>query len=168
MTARGMEVKYRWFKCSKTGTNKSPTAHVGSRMVIPVCDDSNDNHYLCEATSTKQDTVLERIDSGVARVRVVNPANISIVKEPPPEAFITLGESLRLECKAICKQYPVKYQWYNDEKPLEGATQSTLTITSVSENNVGSYYCKVTSDYSETTVKSKKTEVRSKLFFYIL
>lgn len=160
-------MKYKWFKCSKTGTNKSRTDHIESRMIVPKCDDSNDHHYLCEATAIKRGTVRERIDSEVARVKVVNPVNITIIKEPPPEVFVTFGESLILKCIALCGQHPVKYQWYNDEKPLEDATQSTLTITSVSENDVGSYYCKVTSKYSEDTVESKIAEVRSKLFFYV-
>ena len=166
MSAQGMEVKYSWFKCSKTGTSRSCTDHVESRMIVPVCDDSNDHHYLCEAIATKRGIVKDRIDSKVARVRVVNPANISIIKQPPPEVFVMFGGSLVLECKASCKQHPVNYQWYIDGMPLEGATQSTLTITSVSESNVGSYYCKVTSDYSQTTVKSEITKVISKFFSY--
>ena len=163
-TARGMEVKYSWFKCSKYGSLKTPTDHKESRMIIPVCNDSHDNHYLCEAAAIKRGTVLDRISSGVARVKVVNPAKISIIKEPPPEVFVTVGENLNLECKALCKQHPVKYQWYNYEDPVAGATQSTLNITSVSEDNVGSYYCKVTSDYSESSVKSQITQVKSKSF----
>ena len=164
-TAQGMEVKYSWFKCSKHGSNKTPTDHQESRMIIPVCDDSNDNHYLCEAAAIKWGTVLDRISSRVAHIKVVNQANISIIKEPPPEVFITFGEKLSLECRASCAQCPVKYQWYNNGEPVAGATQSTLIIQTVCEENIGSYYCKVTSDYSEATVKSRMTQVRSKSVF---
>ena len=167
-TAQGMEVKYSWFKCSKDGTKKQLTHHKESIMIIPVCCDSNDTYYLCKAAVVKRGTVLDSINSRVARVRVVNSTNtsiISIIKQPNPETFATFGEKLILECKASCAQHPVKYQWYHNEEPLADATQSTLIIQTVYDGNTGSYYCKVTSNYSEDTVKSRTTQVKSKSSF---
>ena len=158
-----MEVNYSWYKCSKSGTGKTPTGQVGNRMIIPVCDAGNDNYYLCEAAAVKQRTVFDTISSEVARVRVINSINISITKQPRNEVFITFGEKLLLECAASCGQHPVNYQWYNNKEPLAGATQPMLVISSVSEKDMGLYYCKITSEYSKAPMISKSTRVRSKL-----
>lgn len=37
-----------------------------------------------------------------------------------------------------------KYQWYHEDKKVDGATNATYEITSLNENNFGKYYCKVT------------------------
>ena len=92
---------------------------------------------------------------------VVNSTNISITKEPPSEVYIKLGEMLILECEASCKAHSVKYQWYKGADPVAGATQSVLKIPAISEGNIGSYYCEVTSEYSATKAKSKLTHIRS-------
>ena len=158
----GVKVDYVWFKCSKKdGTHKTPIDHVDNNIIIPVCNDTNDGHYMCEAFATMT-TNRDSINSRVARVKVVNSTNISITKEPPDEVFITVGETLYLECEASCKTHSVKYQWYNETEPVDGATQSVLKIPAISEIDIGSYYyCEVTSEYSATKAKSKLTHVRS-------
>ena len=158
-----MKVKYSWYKCLESGEGKAPTGHVGNRMTIQVCSANNDDYYLCEAAATKQGIVFDAISSEVARVRVINSINISITKQPRCEVFITFGEELKLECTASCGNHPVNYQWYNSNEPLPGATQPMLIIPTAYEKDVGSYYCEVTSEYSEATMRSQSTQVRSKL-----
>ena len=158
--APGVKVDYVWFKClKKDGTHKTPTSHKGNRMIIPVCNDTNEGHYVCEAFGTT--TKCYSINSRVVHVKVVNSTTISITKEPPSEVYITLGETLILECEASCKTHSVKYQWYNEADPITGATQSVLKIPAVSEENISRYYCEVTSEYSATKAKSKLAHVRS-------
>lgn len=137
-------------------------------MIVPVCDDTVEGYYVCEAFAVKQEIKFDSVNSVVARVKVVNSTNISITKEPPSEVYIMFGEELNLECKASCKHHLVRYQWFNNTKPVAGAVHSTLAIASVSEENVGPYYCEVTSDYSATRVKSRATQVRSKNFLFSL
>ena len=159
--APGMTVEYIWFKCSKKdGTHKKPTNFLGNRMIIPVCDEKTEGHYLCEAYATKT-YKYDSINSDVARVKVVNSTNILITKQPPSELYITFGQTLTLECEASCKNHSVNYQWYNGEEPVAGATQSVLRIPAVSEENIGSCYCEVSSEYSATKAKSKQTQVIS-------
>ena len=111
--APGMTVDYIWFKClKKDGTHKKPTNFLGYRMIIPVCDENTEGYYLCEAYATKT-YKCDSINSDVARVKVVNSTNILITKQPTSQVYITLGETLILECKASCKTHLVKYQWYN-------------------------------------------------------
>ena len=155
--APGVRVVYRWLKClKKDGTHKTHTSHISNRMIVPVCNDTNEGYYICEAFG-----MTTSITSRVASVKVVNSTNINITKEPPSEVYITLGETLILECEASCKAHSVEYQWYNETEPIVGATQSLLKIPAVSEGDIGSYYCEVTSEYSATKAKSKLTYVRS-------
>lgn len=159
--APGITVEYIWFKClKKDGTPKTPTNFLGYRMIIPVCDENTEGHYLCEAFATKT-YKYDSINSNVARVKVINSTTISITKEPRSEVYITFGETLSLECEASCKNHSANYQWYNGEEPVAGATRSVLRIPAVSEENIGSYYCEVSSDYSATKAKSKQTQVIS-------
>ena len=153
----GVKVEYRWFKCSKKdGTDKQDTSHTSNRLVVPVCNDTDEGYYTCEAFGT---TTI--ITSRVASVKVVNSTNISITKEPPSEVYITLGETLILECEASYKAHSVQYQWYNETEPIADATQSVLKIPAISKEDIGSYYCEVTSEYSATKAKSRLTHVRS-------
>ena len=155
--APGVNVEYRWFKCSKKdGTHKTHTNYISNRMIVPVCDDTNEGHYICEAIG-----MTTSITSRVASVKVVNSTNISITKEPPSKVYVTLGETLILECEASCKTHSVEYQWYSETGPIAGATQSLLKIPEVSEGDIGSYYCVVTSEYSATREISKLAYVRS-------
>ena len=162
--ALGMKVEYCWFKCrKKDGTGKKPTDYSGSRMVLPACNDANTGHYLCEASVITEQGIPVRISSRVAHVKVVNPTAISIVKQPPSEMLVSFGVNLSLEFEAFCKHHTVKYQWYKEAEPLIGATQSTLNITAVHEDNVvGSYHCEATSEFSEDRIKSRRTLIKSK------
>lgn len=46
---------------------------------------------------------------------------------------------------------PLSYQWTFDGNPIAGATNSTLTLTDVSSNNIGNYYLIVTNSYGSAT-----------------
>lgn len=158
-----MEVEYCWFKCSKKDSfHREPTHHLGNRIIIPVCRDDSNGYYFCEAIALEQGSTVHKISSTVAHVKVVNSTDISITRDPPPEVFITFGEELTLECKASCGHHTVRYQWFNNAKPLAGATQSTLIIPSVCQTDVGSYHCVITSEYSETRAVSRMTQVKGK------
>ena len=153
----GVTVNYKWFKClKKDGIHKKPTGHKGNRMIISMCDNTNEGYYMCEASA-----IYQSINSIVAHVKIVNSTSISITIEPSSDICITLGETLTLKCEASCELHPVKYQWYNEAGPITGATQSILKIPAVSEENIGRYYCEVTSEYSATKAKSKLAHVRS-------
>jgi len=170
--APGIKVEYCWFRSPrKDGSCRKPTNHLNNRMTIPVCNDASEGHYLCEALAKEGCTSKCRISSRVARVKVVNSTDISIIKQPPNEMCVMYGGKLSLEYEASCKHHTVRYQWYkeryNGAKPLAGSTQSTLNIPSVSEEDIGTYYCEATSDYSEARAVSRRTQVRSELIFFI-
>ena len=161
--APGITVKYCWLKCSKRdGSQGTPTDHSSNKMIIPECSHVNKGYYLCEAIAYERRVTVR---SRVAHVKVVDSNNICVTKQSPREVVIKLGDNLILECHALCGPYLVKYQWYKGSELLEGATQSVLTIPSVSDKHIGSYNCIVTSDFAVEEVVSKTTEVKSELIF---
>ena len=157
----GIKVEYRWYKCKKNGSDKTFVNYISNRMTIPACSDANQGYYICAVIGTKQEIYICKINSNVAHVKVENPAKISLIKEPPSEVCITVGQTLNLECEASCNNQPVRYQWYHKAEPVVGATKSTLTIPLVSYKHSGSYYCAITSD-SVTSLNSNTTQVRCK------
>ena len=163
--APGITLEYHWFKCSKRdGSQRKPTGHSSNMMIIPKCSNVDEGYYICEATACAHERRKGMVRSEVARVKVVNSNTINFVKQPPGEVDIKLGEKLTLECQASCGS-SVKYQWYKGSDLLAGATQPVLTIPSVSETDIGSYNCMVTT--VEEAV-SKTTEVKSELVYNCL
>ena len=43
---------------------------------------------------------------------------------------------------------PLQYQWYKDGNPLNGANNAVLQLDSISDNDYGTYECKVTDGYN--------------------
>ena len=161
--APGIMLEYHWFKCTRDGSQGKSTGHSSNKMIIPVCSNINEGYYVCEAIACQCERQKGMVRSEVAHVIVVDSNNINFVKQPPGEVDIKLGEELTLECLALCGSYSVNYQWYKGSDQLAGATQSVLTIPSVSEADIGSYNCIVTSDFSVERAVSKTTEVKSEL-----
>ena len=153
-------MKYYWFRCKMDGSQRKPIQSKGNKATIAECNDTSGGHYICQVVAIEQGKQLCSIDSALVCVDVVNSTKITITKEPPHEMLVTLGEKLTLECKASCEHHPVKYQWYHKSNPVDNATQLTLTIQSVLEKDIGSYYCIITSDYCETRAVSRVTDVR--------
>ncbi|MDE5608144.1 MAG: hypothetical protein K2I64_04330 [Muribaculaceae bacterium] len=73
-----------------------------------------------------------------------------------PEAIVsspetltkTVDEVLTLTLDVVDDGY--SYQWYHNDKAIEGATEATYTIQAVKSAYAGSYYCKVSNPASYT------------------
>ena len=142
-------VKYQWFKCQQNGTGKEPIGYYDNEMMLPAII-SNRGYYVCGIMPPNSDAIY----SNVIHVEVVNPVNITIEVQPPTDRYVELNETLVIKFKAVCKQHPVKYQWYHNGAELPGYTNPTLTIESIADHHMGSYYCEASSDYSAAPVMS--------------
>ena len=150
-SAPGEDVRYRWFKCNESGAIKQPIKCNCMDLIISETTLSHKGFYLCE--------ISDKIDSRVIYVEVVNPADITITVPPPRHKYIELGEELTLECRAKCKHHPVDYQWYFNEHPLYNVTGHQLVIPFITETDIGSYYCVVSSAYSTSVIKSEPSRL---------
>lgn len=58
------------------------------------------------------------------------------------------------------------YQWYFNGSALSGATSSSYTIPSTTEDEVGEYYCEIKNSYGTTKSNTATLEVRYRSLFY--
>ena len=100
-------------------------------------------NYRCVATS-KRNTTLE---SGTATLTVFD-----ITKQPEPLVDVDAGKLVSFAVEATGDV--VRYQWEKLEgstwKPVSGATDATLQLSSVKESDSGTYHCVVTSERNTT------------------
>lgn len=153
-TTPDVTVEYHWFKCQQDGNGRQPTKCYEYEMVLLTVEISNRGYYVCGVTA-KNKTIY----SDVTHVEVVNSTPITVDVQLPSDRCVEFKEELVLEFKTSCKHYPVRYQWYYNGKELAGTTGPTLTIPSVAEENIGSYYCEASSDYSAKSVMSKMCRI---------
>ncbi len=81
------------------------------------------------------------------------------------ELTFTTVEGANVQMGVSIEGKDLEYQWYKDEKILQGATFSTITLWNVKNTESGSYYARVTSkDLPELTILRKviKLNVSSK------
>ena len=100
-------------------------------------------NYRCVATS-KRNTTLE---SGTATLTVFD-----ITKQPEPLVDVDAGKLVSFAVEATGDV--ARYQWEKLEgstwKPVSGATDATLQLSSVKESDSGTYHCVVTSERNTT------------------
>lgn len=101
----------------------------------------------------------------------------SYAKDPVPTnipPYITANprdQSVPFETNAtfsveIAGPGPMTYQWYFNNAPISGASSASYTVASVTENEVGNYYCTIQNSYGTTTSKTVSLEVRYRSTFY--
>lgn len=122
----------------QSGLTHTPTSPLGYdtqyfwRVDTAILMDNDPNH----------DEILSKGDIWSFRTQPNNPV---ILQQPSgqvrgpanekPDAFLSIDAL-----------YATAYQWYKDEFPLSGQTDSTLTITDVQLSDEGQYYCVVSND----------------------
>ena len=149
-------VQYQWFTCKQDGTGKKPAGYYENEMMLPA-NISSRGYYVCGVNL--KPAISDEIYSNVTHVEVVNSINVTVEVQPPTDRYVELNEKLVIKFRAVCKQHPVKYQWYRNGEELTGCTNPTLTIESIANHHMGSYYCAASSDYSATPVLSETCRV---------
>ncbi len=98
------------------------------------------------------------IRSGIVKViKISEPPTIT--KDLPSELTLKEGEDLVLEIGANGPN--LSYQWYKDDMPIPRANESSFTISGVTTDDAGEYYCLV---WNCDTVKSNTAKVNITLF----
>lgn len=153
-TAPGITANYQWFKCQQNGTGKQPTSFNDNEMLLPAVIASQ-GYYVCSVIAPHSDSIISK----VAHVEVVNSTDIKATDQPPSDRYVELKGKLEIKFKALCKHFPVTYQWYYNGKELANCTSPTLTIESIDVHHIGSYHCEASSEYSTKTVTSETCRV---------
>lgn len=75
-------------------------------------------------------------------------ADVQVIRSPPTDVEVYEGDTLILEVEATGQPYP-RYQWFfcqngeEDFNKLQGRTENTLRLDSVTKANAGSYSCQI-------------------------
>ncbi len=83
-----------------------------------------------------------------------------IISQPGPAATVPLGGGASLNVTATGSTVPLTYQWFSDDQPIAGATNSTLSVLAVPATNV-SYHVVVSNAVGSVTSAVAPLTVRA-------
>ena len=140
-TISGLEVGYQWYRDGVPidGSNEKTLTLTHSST-----DKYKHEYYV--VAYLRGTSVYDPYDSIPSSVVNVDfPANRIRITQQPQEGIVSTYGSLQLRVKAhIPSDFQLLYQWYRDGHLIEGATQSTLILTSSSTlQDSHTYYVKV-------------------------
>lgn len=143
VNASSDSVNYKWF------LNDSPLNIQSKRyennmgeLKISNLSDEDIGDYHATADIFKGGVIEQSITSAKATLKVLPKAYIKSQSDPTV-SFMQTGK-LELFVEAIGAE-PVYYQWYKDEFPVSGGLMPSLTIEDVTTEDMGVYYCQVSS-----------------------
>ena len=143
--SRGQDITYQWQKLNGTvWENMSIEGSTTNWLELSNVQAKDDqSQYRCVATS-KFGT---QATSGTATLTVFD-----ITKQPEPRVDVDAGKLVSFAVEATGDV--ARYQWEKLEgstwKPVSGATNATLQLSSVKESDSGTYHCVVTSKRNTT------------------
>ncbi|MBO4715191.1 MAG: immunoglobulin domain-containing protein, partial [Verrucomicrobia bacterium] len=150
VTASGSELSYQWYKDGNL-INGATSASYKITNVIP-------SHAGSYTVTVNNSAGRATSSAAVLTVKLKMP----VITIQPTNLTVLKGSSATFTVQA--NGTDMSYQWYKDGNPISGATKTSYTIDSVSENSVGSYTVTVSNSTgsvtSETAVLTlKKDEV---------
>jgi len=160
--APGVDVNYLWFKCYKNGlVEQLVDKCTGSKMMVSRVNHFHQGYYKCVISPEiiSPEVISPEVSSRVVYVKVMTPTDIKFTTHPPKKQFIEFGEELTLTCEAECENHPVTYQWYYNKQRLINANRSQLVISHIDNEDIGSYYCEASSEYSGKVILSNRSQV---------
>ncbi|XP_051495643.1 mucosa-associated lymphoid tissue lymphoma translocation protein 1-like isoform X2 [Apus apus] len=89
-------------------------------------------------------------------------AGLQILRQPRP-CRLAEGDTLVLECRAIGNP-PPQYQWFRNQRPVEGAQAPRLQVKLVTTAERGSYSCRVFNLFHEVWSQEVDVEIGPWLF----
>ncbi|KAL1005544.1 hypothetical protein UPYG_G00060460 [Umbra pygmaea] len=128
--------KYTWYKKNVT----SPKASGQSYSITNITSDESGKYY-CEAENK-----YGRLNSSLVFLTVLyNPKNTSVSVSPSGE--IVEGSSVTLICSSDANPPVNKYTWYKKNVISPKATGQNYSITNITSEESGEYYCEAENEY---------------------
>lgn len=141
-------INYQWYKDGASLTDDaritgSQTNALSISNVVP----NDEGNYSVKAVASISGT--ERLSSNATLTVDIIP----IFNLQPVDKIIKEGETLTLSAEATGTE-PITYQWYKDDKKIEGATSNTYQVPNAELGMTGFYYCEAKNvcGYTKSTI----------------
>ncbi|XP_014804500.1 PREDICTED: mucosa-associated lymphoid tissue lymphoma translocation protein 1-like isoform X2 [Calidris pugnax] len=156
---------YQWF----CGKREVPGA-TAPELVINAATPGQPEWYICRvncgaafAFSRWAHVQVERSSSpSSASGYCPSMAGLQILHQPQP-CRLAEGDTLVLECRAIGNP-PPQYQWFRNQRPVEGAQAPRLQVKLVTTAERGCYSCRVFNLFHEVWSREVDVEIGPRLF----
>jgi uncharacterized repeat protein (TIGR02543 family) len=99
-------------------------------------------------------TASDTIKSQVLSFKTIMGVKPEIASQPKPTVSANEGEALKMSVEAKGNPPPT-YQWYKDDSPVPGQTSAEFNKGSVTKDDAGTYYVKITNGIGEPTLSAK-------------
>ncbi|XP_071845976.1 mucosa-associated lymphoid tissue lymphoma translocation protein 1-like [Apostichopus japonicus] len=132
------EPQYQWYK---RGHNNE-LHKKGKEVKWEQADFDDSGSYICKVWNRNGTTWSKEVTVTVLTGGQPQEDAVIKIERQPVDSICLVGAKHTLECQATSK-LTLLYQWYKDEKPLEGKTSSKLPFDAVKAEDQGKYYCKI-------------------------
>ncbi|KAK0146423.1 Basement membrane-specific heparan sulfate proteoglycan core protein [Merluccius polli] len=122
---------YTWFKVNTDHSSRD--MNQGQQLVFGAILSSDSGQYLCKAKNelgTTSDSISINVKYG--------PKNTSVISSPSGE--IEEGRSVTLSCSSDANP-AANYTWFKEHEDSEGESGQNYTITNITSQLGGNYYC---------------------------
>lgn len=100
------------------------------------------------------------ISSTPAMLRVSSPHAPPVITQQPTDLAMLVGQSGQILVRVEGSE-PIRYQWFRDGVPVEGAVQNVLAFTNVQPTQAGQYAVRVQNPAGEVLSRAARVEVNS-------
>jgi hypothetical protein len=119
-------------------------------LTLTAVTEANDGQYSLRATNA-----AGSVTSAISALTVGRSA---LITSQPEGALIAVGGSVTLRVIASGRPAP-SYQWFLNGDPIDGADQSTLSISSATASSAGSYTVRVSNQFATETSQAAVVRV---------
>jgi hypothetical protein len=119
-------------------------------LTLTAVTEANDGQYSVRATNA-----AGSVTSAISALTVGRSA---LITSQPEGALIAVGGSVTLRVIASGRPAP-SYQWFLNGDPIDGADQSTLSISSATASSAGSYTVRVSNQFATETSQAAVVRV---------
>lgn len=140
--SNGAELSYQWYK------DGSPIDGATEPIYTTVATMPGSFWYYCSVSAEGAETV--NCYESLVQVSGTVETPVITILEHPSDTIAVLGDEVILETAAECStDAELRYQWYRDGSPIEGATESTYTVPTDARCDA-LFHCVVSADGAES------------------
>ncbi len=131
-TANGTSPQYQWYK-----DGQPISGAVNVSYVIDSAQSTNNGSYTVNATNPA--SAAGGVTSSAINLQVEDPIVITSVSRSPADSTVAAGSSVTFSVAFTGSSQGLSFQWRKGNAAIDGATNSTYTINSVSSADIGGY-----------------------------